>query len=125
MDEAKRGTMITYEQFKEPYNAIGGSPEFPIFLDGKCEEGYMIIKYNDGPTFQKCFAGSSYEERKIGFASLDKLYHATMPDGICLERDWGRVTRVMLGDVFRLEIPEDLQDCWELYAPLTAKWKKD
>lgn len=75
----------------------------------------MIIKYNDGPTFQKCFAGSSYEEGEIGFASLDELYHATMPDGICLEGDWdwSRVTRVMLGDAFCLEIPEDLQDRWE------------
>ena len=50
-DKAKRGTMITYEQFKEFHNAIGGSPEPPIFFDEKCEEGYMIIKYNDGPTF--------------------------------------------------------------------------
>lgn len=50
-DKAKRGTMITYEQFKEFHNAIGGSSEPPIFFDEKCEEGYMIIKYNDGPTF--------------------------------------------------------------------------
>ncbi len=58
--------MIIYEQFKELYNAMGGSPEPSIFFDGKCEEGYVIIKYNDGPTFQKCFAGSSHEEGEIG-----------------------------------------------------------
>ena len=63
--------------------------------------------------------------RRDRVASLDELYRATMPDGICLERDWGRVTRVMLGDAFCLEIPDDLQDCWELCVPLAAKWKND
>lgn len=56
--------------------------------------------------------------------NLDKLYRATMPDGICLERDWSRITRIMLGDAFYLDTPEELQDCWNEYVPLTAKWKK-
>ena len=114
--------MITYEEFKELYDAIGGSAEFPIFFDEECEGEYMIIKYDDGPTFQKCF-GERYGELK--FSSLDELYYSTMPDEICLERDWCRVSRVMLGSAFFLEIPSELKDCWELYVPRTAKWKKD
>lgn len=106
--------MITYEQFKELYNAIGGSPEFPVFFDEKCEDEYMIIEYDDGPTFQRCF-GEGYGG--LGFLNLDELHHATMPDGICLERDWSRITRIMLGDAFHLEILEELQDCWNEYVP--------
>ena len=110
--------MITYEQFKELYDAIGGSPEFPIFFDEECEDEYMLIKCDDGPTFQKCF-GDRYGELK--FESLDDLYRSTMPDGICLEKDWGRIVRVMMGNAFFLEQPDELEDCWKLYAPLTNK----
>lgn len=106
--------MITYEQFKELYDAIGGFPEFPVFFDEKCEDDYMIIKYDDGPTFQRCF-GEGY--RALGFLNLDELYHATIPDGICRERDWSRITRIMLGDAFYLDIPKELQDCWNEYVP--------
>lgn len=58
------GSIITYEQFKELYDAIGGSPEFPVFFDEKCEDEYVIIEYDDGPTFQRCF-GEGHGE--LGF----------------------------------------------------------
>ena len=115
--------MITYGQFKELYDAIGGEPEFPLCFEGRPDDEYMIIKYDDGPTFQKCFDGGYLGDREKKFASLNALYHATMPDGICLEKDWGRLKTIMLGDAFYLDNPEELQDCWDLYVPLTAKWK--
>ena len=113
--------MINYEQFKELYDAIGGEPEFPISFEDNPDDEYMIIKYDDGPTFQKCFDGGYQGGWEGKYESLDALYHATMPDGICQEKDWHRLRSIMLGNAFFLEIPEELQDCWDLYVPLTRK----
>ena len=117
--------MITYEQLKKLYDAIGGGPEFPVYFEDNPDGEYMIIKYDDGPTFQKCFEGG-YQgdwERKLG--SLNDLYHAVMPDGVCLERDWGRIRSIMLGEAFFLGYPEELKECWDLYVPLTTQQKRD
>ena len=56
--------MITYEQFKELYDVIGSSPEFLVFFDKKCEDEYMIIKYDDSPTFQRYF-GEGYWRARV------------------------------------------------------------
>lgn len=109
--------MITYEQFKELYDAIQGEPEFPLYFDTEEAKEYMIIKCDDGPTFQKCFGNDYWGELK--FKSLDDLCHAALPNGICLERDWGKITAIYLGHAFNLAYPEDLKDCWDIYVPLS------
>lgn len=45
--------MISIKEFEEIYNLIPGEPEFELWFD---EDGpsYMIIKYADCATFQRC-----------------------------------------------------------------------
>ena len=48
--------MIPIEEFEDIYNLIPGEPEFELWFD---EDGpdYMIIKYADCATFQRCGNG--------------------------------------------------------------------
>ena len=45
--------MISIDEFEKIYNLIPGEPEFELWFD---EDGpsYMIIKYADCATFQRC-----------------------------------------------------------------------
>lgn len=114
--------MITYEQFKDIYEAIEGEPEFFVYLEGTSPDGYVIIKHNDGPSFQRECDPENRGE--TFYASLDELYHATQIDDICLKRDWSRIYSLVMGHAFDLFYPDELQDCWNVYVSLTAKSNK-
>lgn len=101
--------MISYEAFHRIYNASEGEPEFTIwFLDRK--EDYMIIKYSDGPTFQRC----GYQDEASGeikFCSLDELCETEALDGIKLIRDWFKIDYISKGDGFGMLCEDDI-DGW-------------
>jgi len=112
--------MISYEQFKEIYDALGETgDEFPLSFRDRPGDEYMIVACHGGPSFQKYYGSSRYEEQF--YTSIDELFHAVQPDGVCLERDWDSIDCIMLGDVFRLDDPDGLEECWEIYVPLIRK----
>ena len=81
--------MIDYEEFKRLYHAGEREPEFYIiFKNRHCD--YMIIKYEDGPTFQRC---GDLESRggEIKYNTLDELFYSDTIDGINLYRDWNEI----------------------------------
>ncbi len=80
--------MITYEEFKRYYDAGVHEPEFYVLFADRNEE-YMIIKYADGPTFQRCGATNGSGEYK--YPDLDALYCADTIDRINLKRDWDKI----------------------------------
>lgn len=80
--------IVSYESFKKIYDAMPGEPEFCIEFEDKNEE-YMIIKYDDGPTFQRC-GGKDEGSGEVKFESLDDLYKTVTIDNILLSRDWGK-----------------------------------
>lgn len=80
---------ISYENFKKIYESINVEPEFCVYLENKATEEYLIIKYKDGPTFQKC--GLKNRSEAIKFKNLDELYKSKTIDEICLKRDWDKV----------------------------------
>ncbi len=82
-------TWISYERFKNIYEKVNGEPEYYVYLENKPTEEYMIIRYKDGPTFQRC--GVKDGSGEIEFENLDKLYESETIDGICLKRDWDKV----------------------------------
>lgn len=82
-------TWISYEKFKQIYEKVNGEPEYYVYLEDKPDEEYMIIRYKDGPSFQRC--GVKDGSGEIEFENLDKLYESETIDGICLKRDWDKV----------------------------------
>lgn len=60
---------------------------------------------------------NAYENREIKFNGLDELWHAGMPDGVCLERDWEHVERIDLNNMIvrseaDLEEARDFFESW-------------
>jgi len=83
--------MMTFEEFEFLYNASGpgAEPEFYLYFGTYDEIEYMIIKFDDGPSFQRCEPNGSGE---IFYKSLRELYTADLIDGINLKRDWNKLT---------------------------------
>ena len=81
--------MMTFEEFEFLYDASGpgAEPEFYVYFDNYDTE-YMIIKFDKGPSFQRCgpdWSGETF------YKSLKELYTADLIDGLNLKRDWNRI----------------------------------
>lgn len=96
---------FTSEQFKELFDKLEGEPEFRIYFSNHSDE-YMIIKYDTKVSFQRC--GVSNGSGEIYFDSLDSLF-ATNTIDICLERDWGSITDIIVDDWYHLSDKNDLR----------------
>ena len=89
---------LSFDDFKKIYDQIEGEPEFEITFNDKNAE-YMIIKYANYATFQRC--GYSDEgSGEIKYISLDDIYNSELIDGISLKRDWGKITDIVIDGTF-------------------------
>ncbi|MBQ3011534.1 MAG: hypothetical protein IJA20_07355 [Methanocorpusculum sp.] len=78
-----------FEYIKEQFAAliaVDCEPELTITLNG---QNYMVIGYEDHVSIQRLGDAHPVE---IAFSSLDALYEAETVDGICLKRDWDRIS---------------------------------
>ena len=105
--------MISIEEFKDIYNLIPGEPEFELWFD---EDGpdYMIIKYADCVTFQRCGNGP-HGSGEFEYPSLDALLNAGLIDELNLRRDWSRIQGIIASDSWLLNNPNDLQHLKQHY----------
>lgn len=87
------------------FNSIPGEPEFETFFrDSKNE--YMIIKYDDHVSFQRCgvYNGSG----EYDYPSLQELYQTITVDGICLYDRLNMIETIITDSTFNLSIPEEM-----------------
>lgn len=98
--------MLSFEEFTELYNAAHGEPEFEIcFSDQKKE--YMIIKYDDHVSFQRC--GVDDGSGEYDYPSLSELYQIKSVDGICLRDKWDTIETIIGDGTYDLSIPDELE----------------
>jgi len=111
---AKAKFFLTFDQFKKINETIRGEPEFAFYFDSDTE--YMIIKYDDEVSFQRCGCGEE-GSGEFFFPDLDTLYHAVTVDNICLKRDWERIELMYINDSFMLsnDMKQDLGLICERY----------
>ena len=96
-------SMISYDEFAKMYETIPGEPEFEIcFFDHA--NTYMIIKYDDHVSFQRC--GVSDGSGEFDYSSLSELYQTTTVDGICLKDEWDYIQTIIADSMYDLSIPE-------------------
>lgn len=84
--------MITYLKFKELFEVlnVAREPEIEVYFHNR-KYVYMIIKYKDYITFQRC--GSKEEQSgEIKFSSLDELYNSKTIDDILLKEEWNNIS---------------------------------
>ena len=76
-------------------------PELSLWIDGK---EYMIILYPDFCSFAKC----GERIKVLEFKSLDDLYLTEVCDGIVLQNDWNKITRIECSDFHYLNLPTEI-----------------
>lgn len=98
---------LTFEQFKIIYEAIEGEPEFSVYFSNRDEE-YMIIKYDERVSFQRC--GVQNGSGEIFFDTLDSLCISKTIDDICLKEDWKNISDIIVNYRYQLSNKDDLID---------------
>ena len=96
--------MIDYNIFKKIFNIITGEPEFEIYFKNR-DDTYMIIKYNDYVTFQKCFDEQDRGEQK--YKTIDDLYNSILLDEINLKNDWNSINDILIDSSFSIVDDKD------------------
>ncbi len=111
--------MIFFLNFKEIFDAISPDmePEITLCFFNRRNE-YMIIKYNDRVTFQRC-GSRSEQSGEISFGSLEELYHARTIDDICLKNEWNSISDIIFDSMF------DVNDSDALMRFYGIRWGKE
>ena len=98
-------TMISFEDFSKLFDSIPGEPEFEILFRG-VKAKYMIIKYDDHVSFQRC--GVNDGSGEYDYPSLQELYQAVTVDGICLKDSWDTIENIIADSSFDLSVPDEV-----------------
>lgn len=102
--------MISYLEFKKWFDICKGEPEIEIIFKNR-KYTYMIIKYKDYITFQRC-GDISIQSGEIRFSSLDELYHTKTIDNIILKEEWENIEDMIFDSMFC--ITEDKEEWMHL-----------
>lgn len=97
--------MISFEEFTSIYNAAQGEPEFEIYFLNQ-QKTYMIIKYDDHVSFQRC--GYDDGSGEVDYPSLAVLYQTESVDGIRLVDKWDSIETIIADGTYDLSLQEDL-----------------
>lgn len=106
--------MISYLKFKEIFDSLdyNREPEIEIYFKNK-KNNYMIIKYKDFITFQRC--GSINEQSgEIKFESLEELYNTKTIDDILLKNEWDDLEDILFDCTF--SVIDDKDEFYNLYG---------
>lgn len=102
--------MLSIEEFRKLYEGLEGEPEFEFIFENR-EHDYMVIKYDDHSSFQRC--GYQDGSGEIDYADIDSLLNADLIDGINLGRDWESVGNIVVNSTFNLAQYSDAADVLE------------
>ena len=87
-------------QFKEIFSKLTGEPELEIHLKNY-ESIYMIIKYDNYVTFQRC--GINDGSGEIKFKDIDELLESDTIDNINLKRDFNKIENIIVDEGFDID----------------------
>ena len=97
--------MISFIEFSQLYDSAKGEPEFEIYFKG-LDKTYMIIKYDDHVSFQRC--GAQDGSGEFDYPSLSELYQTVSVDDICLKDKWNDIETIIADSTYDLSIPDEL-----------------
>jgi hypothetical protein len=105
--------MISFEEFSNLFDSIDGEPEFEIYFYGS-NTSYMIIKYDDHVSFQRC--GYKDGSGEYNYPSLLELYQTVSVDDVCLKSSWNKIKTIIADASFDLSVPEELEEFIDSYS---------
>ena len=104
--------MIAYEAFKKMFNETPGEPEYEIIFRGN-KKTYMIIKYDDHASFQRC--GFHDGSGEYEYPSFEELCETKSVDGICLRDMWENIETIIAEARYDLSLPDEVEDFKRFY----------
>ena len=104
--------MIDYENFKKLFNVLNNEPEIEVYFKNS-KNTYMIIKYKDYITFQRCGIKEK-QSGEIKFTNIDELYNSKTIDNIFLKQDWSNVKDILINSTF--SVVDDKEDIKKIYG---------
>lgn len=106
--------MISYQKFKEIYDNIDANrePEIELYFKNR-KNTYMIIKYSDYVTFQRCGVKED-QSGEIKFESLDELCNSQTIDNIVLINEWNNIEDILFDCTF--SVVDNKEDIFNLYG---------
>ena len=105
--------MITLSEFKMIYEVVPGESEFRLSFRGDNHD-YMIVKYGDCVTFQRCGYEDGSDE--IEYTDIAELLSSDLIDGINLTRDWDKIENIVVDNMLNLTLNADLSWMEEEYS---------
>ena len=120
--------MIPLQIFSELFHLAPTGTEFEFYFNNT-EGSYMLIKYDDSVSFQRC--GYSQKMIKEGwnadylgtdelfYTSFEELYVVTTVDGLYLKNDWNKVKQICIDSLYC--IPDDIDEIHKVYQIKTGK----
>ncbi len=115
---------ISYQEFVKVFNILPLHSEIE-FIFSNTQKTYMLIKYEDSVSFQRC--GNSIEtireynldadsvcSGEVFYRKLKDLYIEKSVDGICLQSDWDRIEIICVNNSF--DLPEELEEVFDVYG---------
>ena len=98
--------MIDYTTFRIIYNAFPCQSEFELYFKNTIR-AYMIIKYTDHVSFQRCGLQDGSQETE--YSDLDKMFHTRPVDGIYLKNDWNKIEGILVNATYFLGNNNDFE----------------
>ena len=108
--------MIPLRIFSELFHLAPTGTEFEFYFNNT-EESYMLIKYDDSVSFQRC--GYYLGTDELFYTSFEELYVVTTVDGLYLKNDWNKVKQICIDSLYC--IPDDIDEIYEVYQIKTGK----
>lgn len=84
-----------------------GEPEFEITFRG-IKISYIIIKYDDHVSFQRCGANDGSGEYE--YPSFEELCETKSVDDICLRDMWDKIETIIAEATYDLSLPDEVED---------------
>lgn len=100
--------MISFDKFIELFNLLSENEEMKIFFKNRKYE-YMIIKYKDYVTFQRCG-----EHKEIKYNSLEEFINNKMIDDIVFIDEFDNIKDILINNTF--SIINDKDNICDLYS---------
>ncbi len=106
--------VISYSKFKEILDNIDSNrePEIEFYFKNK-KYTYMIIKYKDYITFQRCGANEE-QGGEIKYKSLNELCNSQTIDDIILINEWDSIEDIIFDCTF--SVVDDKENIFNLYG---------
>lgn len=97
--------MLSCDEFKAILERLKPGAEIEIWTKGMTDS-YMIIKYRDNVSFQKC----GYPPFDVSeYGSFDELLDEATIEGTAIRQMWDKIGDIVVNNTFSMNVDDDIR----------------